>query len=568
MSITQARYRTASSVDALSGFNHNCLRSATFFSGRDPAFLEKLTEYLQLEIFGTGKDILTMGQTGDKMYFLHRGEVEVLVGPELKRVAKLGSGSVFGEMALFGSQKRTATVRALEFCDCRSIHHHAFQSILKNFPAEQRFFEKLYEERKAQLLQAKLQQAQETQKHSGNRRRSAGNFQNPAEWRAKNRKASSAAPPTPVQETPSSLPKGRRSSVELGDLPRSRRSSDNWEAGLDDARRGSTGDVSPKKFRSSIGFYTGNVGSVLGAIHEQHEQPADHQEPTEPESGTSTLRGLETIDHEAESDSSGLFTDEDESLSGFSEGGYTESSRASTPHLHLPDLVRALPAQEPPRSTDSRKSASQEGRHERRSEGNEAEAADAVASQSNFAVHPQNIPSPPEPRGGSGPGRPAGAVGTALPQQADLQQPASGQIEAATQSSAVVAPEKQAVKYASTHSSSSRSPVRSHFNSMKESPTLSPNSSYTSLRSAIGRRRGNYSPPKSPSEREEELLDLAMELKGLVLKQYPRPPEALFDKLKHDNAALRAEVKSLKQQTAGSRRQPVLRGVKKMRGTV
>lgn len=84
-----------------------------------------------------------MGATSDKMYFLNRGEVEVLVGPELKSVAKLGRGEVF-------VANSTATVRAVGFCDCRALHQIHFQSILNMFPEERMYFEKLHQERTVQ----------------------------------------------------------------------------------------------------------------------------------------------------------------------------------------------------------------------------------------------------------------------------------------------------------------------------------------------------------------------------------------------------------------------------------
>lgn len=81
------------------------------------------------------------------MYFLYHGEVEVLVGPEENRVATLRDGSVFGEMALLGFGKRSATVRAVKVCDCRVIKASVFCACLKRFPGEKTYFSKLARER-------------------------------------------------------------------------------------------------------------------------------------------------------------------------------------------------------------------------------------------------------------------------------------------------------------------------------------------------------------------------------------------------------------------------------------
>lgn len=113
---------------------------------------------LNIEVFPPGAHIISEGEHGEKMYFLHRGEVEILVGPQETKVATLSDGNVFGEMALFGSCKRTATVRARESCDCRVIHHRVFGQILRSFPSELKFFRGMAAERLGQTRQAKREE--------------------------------------------------------------------------------------------------------------------------------------------------------------------------------------------------------------------------------------------------------------------------------------------------------------------------------------------------------------------------------------------------------------------------
>ena len=58
---------------------------------------------------------MRQGETGDCMYVIQKGQAEVLQEKEGKevRLAVLGEGDVFGEMALFEREVRSATVRAL-----------------------------------------------------------------------------------------------------------------------------------------------------------------------------------------------------------------------------------------------------------------------------------------------------------------------------------------------------------------------------------------------------------------------------------------------------------------------
>jgi hypothetical protein len=62
-----------------------------------------------------GETIITRGEPGDCMYVIQSGRVAVIQSNEGKevRLAELGEGDVFGEMALFLREVRTTTVRAV-----------------------------------------------------------------------------------------------------------------------------------------------------------------------------------------------------------------------------------------------------------------------------------------------------------------------------------------------------------------------------------------------------------------------------------------------------------------------
>mmetsp|Transcript_10791 Transcript_10791/g.23804 ORF Transcript_10791/g.23804 Transcript_10791/m.23804 type:complete len:417 (+) Transcript_10791:1835-3085(+) len=138
-------------------FNHLCLGRSKFFYNRDQKFLQAISREFQIELFPPGKNIITEGDMRESLYFLHRGEVEILVGPTESRVATLSDGNVFGEMAVFGSHRRAATVRAVEACDCRVIHHRVFTQILSQFPEEQEFFAKMAAERLGETMKARAE---------------------------------------------------------------------------------------------------------------------------------------------------------------------------------------------------------------------------------------------------------------------------------------------------------------------------------------------------------------------------------------------------------------------------
>lgn len=82
---------------------------------RNPESRQKI---LHREVFFRGKTIIDQGDTGVRAYYIERGRVEILVkdkdGKHQLKVAEMGPGDLFGEMALITKGRRTATVRALE----------------------------------------------------------------------------------------------------------------------------------------------------------------------------------------------------------------------------------------------------------------------------------------------------------------------------------------------------------------------------------------------------------------------------------------------------------------------
>ena len=69
---------------------------------------------------------------GDRVYVIRRGEVEIL--RDGVRLALLGPGEYFGEMALFSNLPRNATVRAIKSLDVLTIAKGDFTRLLATFP--------------------------------------------------------------------------------------------------------------------------------------------------------------------------------------------------------------------------------------------------------------------------------------------------------------------------------------------------------------------------------------------------------------------------------------------------
>lgn len=67
------------------------------------------------KIYANGEIIVRQGETGDCMFAIQKGRLEVLTGEKDReaRLAVMEEGEIFGEMAIFEREVRSATVRAL-----------------------------------------------------------------------------------------------------------------------------------------------------------------------------------------------------------------------------------------------------------------------------------------------------------------------------------------------------------------------------------------------------------------------------------------------------------------------
>jgi CRP-like cAMP-binding protein len=87
------------------------LKSVDLFSGLEANELAKVAQICQPREVQLGEVITRQGDTGDELFILMQGMVEVSVN-EGQSVVNLGEGQIFGEMALLDHGPRSATVIA------------------------------------------------------------------------------------------------------------------------------------------------------------------------------------------------------------------------------------------------------------------------------------------------------------------------------------------------------------------------------------------------------------------------------------------------------------------------
>ena len=84
-----------------------------------------------------GECIVKQAEVGDCLYIVQQGKVEVVVedGGGETRLAELGAGEVFGEMAVFTKGPRSATVRACGKARVMSVDKRGFLKRIHEDPS-------------------------------------------------------------------------------------------------------------------------------------------------------------------------------------------------------------------------------------------------------------------------------------------------------------------------------------------------------------------------------------------------------------------------------------------------
>lgn len=131
--------------------NQDIIEKVPIFKSASREFIRDIILNLQPVIYTPGDEVITYGEIGYEMYFISRGEVDVLNEDGSITYATLTSGQFFGEIALLLSMPRTATVRARVYCDLYVLDKDTFENILQRYPSFAKRIEQLADDRRKEL---------------------------------------------------------------------------------------------------------------------------------------------------------------------------------------------------------------------------------------------------------------------------------------------------------------------------------------------------------------------------------------------------------------------------------
>jgi len=122
------------SLDIMHHLTRDFLENVPLFKQATPALRNVLLMALALRTYGPDDFIVREGQTGREIFFISQGAAEIASGNGEKRYGVLKEGDYFGHLSLILQEKRTASVKAITYCEVFVLAGNEFSRIKNEYP--------------------------------------------------------------------------------------------------------------------------------------------------------------------------------------------------------------------------------------------------------------------------------------------------------------------------------------------------------------------------------------------------------------------------------------------------
>ena len=116
-----------------------------------PALRNVLLLSLKPQIYVPDSDIVREGEIGRGIYFLGRGEAEILSDEGRRSHGTLSAGDHFGDLSLMLGEKRTASVKATTYCDVFVLEQRDFNQIKTEYSELREVLKKVSSEKSEKM---------------------------------------------------------------------------------------------------------------------------------------------------------------------------------------------------------------------------------------------------------------------------------------------------------------------------------------------------------------------------------------------------------------------------------
>jgi voltage-gated potassium channel len=135
-------------VDILRYVTRELLEKVPLFKYCSPALRDVLLTALKPRTFAPEGYIVREGEVGKEIYFISRGRVEITTNDGQTQHGTLKGGDYFGDLSLILREKRTASVRALTYCEVFKLGRTDFNRIKDEYAEFRDVLTKMSSEKK------------------------------------------------------------------------------------------------------------------------------------------------------------------------------------------------------------------------------------------------------------------------------------------------------------------------------------------------------------------------------------------------------------------------------------
>ena len=129
-------------TEVLHALHDSMISKNVFFTNLSRPAVSSLIQCLTLFSFNPNEIIVNEGEVGTEMFFIADGIVEVYLASKVLR--RMKDGDYFGEIALMSELAiRTASVRAISFCDIFCLTKAAVDEVLSRYPEDKEKWKKI-----------------------------------------------------------------------------------------------------------------------------------------------------------------------------------------------------------------------------------------------------------------------------------------------------------------------------------------------------------------------------------------------------------------------------------------
>ncbi|NET02094.1 MAG: cyclic nucleotide-binding domain-containing protein [Sphaerospermopsis sp. SIO1G2] len=108
------------------------VRRVPIFNELRDDFVVRLASVMNELSYPSNHSIFKQGEEGRSLYIIVSGRVRIHIGE--KTLAEVEKGKYFGEMAVFDTQPRSASITTLEPCDCLELTQEQLYDAIEETP--------------------------------------------------------------------------------------------------------------------------------------------------------------------------------------------------------------------------------------------------------------------------------------------------------------------------------------------------------------------------------------------------------------------------------------------------